>query len=65
MEAGFEHILTSFDISPEPEKLIGGRGRSLLIASRWPLVPLDQEWTGYALEGAPFIGLDPNAQSGY
>ena len=42
-EAGYEHILTSFDISPNPDKLVGARRRCLLIASRWQLEPLDQK----------------------
>jgi len=41
-EAGFKHVLTSFQVSPEQEKLVGARGRALLVASRWPLKPLDQ-----------------------
>jgi len=42
LEAGFKYILSSFDISEEPEKMVGGRGRALLVASRYPLEPLDQ-----------------------
>jgi len=42
-EAGFEYVLSSFDISKEPEKMVGGRGIALLIASKFPIEPLAQE----------------------
>jgi len=42
-DAGYEFILATFDLYPEPEKLVGGRGRALLVASRWPLEPLKQK----------------------
>jgi len=42
-EAGFEHALSSFDFAEESDSLSGGRGRALLVASRWPLEILDQK----------------------
>ena len=42
-QAGYSHILTTFETSPTPEDLVGPRRYGLLIASRWPLKVLDQQ----------------------
>ena len=39
-EAGFEHILTTFDLAADPEVLTGGRRYGQILASCWPLDPL-------------------------
>ena len=43
IEARFEYKLSSFEVSYEPDQLIGGRGRALMVASRWPLSILPQD----------------------
>lgn len=42
-EAGYEHILSTHEVHPDPEELVGGRGRAILIASRFPIEQLPQE----------------------
>lgn len=41
--AGYDQIVISFDICLEPYAMVGGRGRAVLIASRFSLDVLDQD----------------------
>lgn len=41
--AGYDQIFTSFDICPDLDGMVGGRGRAVLIASRFPMDILDQD----------------------
>jgi len=42
-KAGYAHIISTFETSPNPDDLVGPRRYGLLLASRWPLKVLDQQ----------------------
>jgi exonuclease III len=41
-QAGYKHIISSFDIPKRDVNSVGPRKYGILIASRWPLKPIDQ-----------------------
>ncbi len=41
--SGYDHIVTSFDVCPNPDVMLGGRSRGILVASRFSIDVLAQE----------------------